>query len=64
MESNNFKDDNVWIDFECELPQPGQKIKILRQIEIETVWGDHPASKFNADQKFIWAEKTYWKACE
>ena len=61
MVSKKIKEEPVWTDFEFKLPKLGQKIRILREMEIDAVWDGEAASKANPDQKMICTEKTYWR---
>lgn len=54
----------VWIDFEARLPEKGQKIKVLREMEYEAIWDGDQAVKVNPGDAFRWTEKTYWQACD
>ena len=61
MTSQKIKEEPIWTDFEWKLPKKGQKIRILKEIEIDAVWDGENASKASADQKMLATEKTYWR---
>jgi hypothetical protein len=51
----------LWTDFEYKLPKKGQRIKVLKEIQIEAIWDGESATRVSASQNILATEKTYWQ---
>ena len=58
---NKKTKEELWTDFEFKTPKVGQKIRILRELEIDAVWDGISASKATPGQEVLCTEKTYWR---